>query len=117
MTEAVGLVGSLGNGVIKVGNHRLVVRKITRYVESANWIVDGALDGDTELLQLILDMDIVSSTGWCEQRSFIYTKHNKPGPPKDELEKYRKLTLEPTDTDSMRQYLKLLEEVDGLNSR
>lgn len=47
-------------------------------------------------------------------RHFILTKHQEPNADKDEIEKLEKLTYVPTDTDTMQQYLELLEDVDGI---
>ena len=119
VSEATAVAMGLSNGIIKVGQSLKGVYKMImgkrgkRRLESANWIVDGAIDGDKDLAQLLLDLDVVSGI-WLERRRFILTKNNKPGADKEYIKKLHKLTLIPTTTDSMQAYLQLLEEVDGL---
>ncbi len=119
VTEATAVAMGLSNGIIKVGQSLKGIYKMImgkrgkRRNESANWIVDGALDGDVELLQFMLDADIISD-GYREMRQFILVKNQKPDTAKDKLEKLRKLTLKPTDPESLQKYLKIAEEVDAL---
>jgi len=121
VTEATAVAMGLSNGIIKVGQSLKGIYKMIRgkrgkrRLESANWIVDGAIDGDQDLLQLLLDLDVVSGI-WLDKRSFILTKNQKPGADKAYIKKLADLTRIPADKQQMQNYLKLLEEVDGIAS-
>jgi hypothetical protein len=119
ISEAVNTALSLSNGVIKVGQslkgiYKMIIGKRgKRRNESANWIVDGAIDGDKELLQFMIDGQALSKT-FLFMRDQKYKDEMEVSSDVDKLAKLKTLATRPKTTDEMQTYLEVAEELNLL---
>ncbi|GEM_PF-1331191 len=121
ISETVAIGTSLSNGIIKVGQslkgiYKMIVGKRgKRRLESANWMIDAALDGDQEMLQFLLDGGYLTSP-FLFIRKQKYMDEAEWSTDKDRLGKLAILSKRPKTTDEMLTYLKTAEELDMLNA-
>jgi len=121
VSEAVVVSTSLSQGVIKVGQSLKGIYKMIRgtrgkrRVESANYIVDGAIDGDKELLQFMIDGEVLSKW-FMDTNARKYQIAQEDGESQDKLDKLLIMASRPKTTDEMKTYLETAEELEMLQA-
>ncbi len=119
VTETIALAGSLSSGVIKLGQslkgiYKMIIGKRgKRRIESANWIVDAALDGDEEMLQFMIDSNALSNK-FILKRKQEYLTYKLAPELQTRLDSLELLAKQPQTTDEMQIYLQEARDANML---